>query len=218
MNEHEELDEVNDNEEIEYGAFFGRPIHEVAVDLLGRRLVTSQGGVERVGRIVEVEVYEGANDRASHARSGEPTGRSWPMFEAPGTIYVYKIYGRYRCLNFRAGAGEGPGAILIRACEPVRGLEAMAVGRGLVKEAAAFLERDAKKLMSGPAKLTQALGVDGSLNGTMVGEGLWLEEGEAVSKSEVAQTVRIGLNRKTCGDCVDRPWRYVVAGSKWLSR
>ena len=194
--------------------FFARPIHEVAQDLLGRDLYRG----ERRGRIVEVEVYEGKNDGASHARKGVPTGRSWPMFGPPGTIYVYQIYGRYHCLNLRAGREEEPGAILIRACEPLEGLKEMARGRGLEIDGEECLKRSVRKLMSGPARLTQALGVDKSLNGRPVGEGLVLESGSPPGMAQIMRTPRVGLNRKTCGSCVDWQWRYLIADSIWVSR
>ena len=195
--------------------FFERDIHIVAQDLLGRDLEHEHAGVLRRGRIVEVEVYEGANDRASHARSGKPTERTAPMFAAPGTIYVYRIYGRYLCLNIRAPSTDGPGAILVRACAPLVGLAAMAAGRGLVDHPQEFDESMVGRLMSGPAKLTQALGISAAMSGELVGERLWVRQGEPVA--EILATTRLGLNRATCGPCVDRPWRYVVRGSPWLS-
>lgn len=191
--------------------FFDREIHEVARDLVGRDLVRSISGMKRVGRITEVEVYEGANDRASHARSGEPSDRTRPMFAEPGTIYVYTIYGMYQCLNFRAPSRSGPGAILIRSCIPHRGRAEMAVDRGLVREAAGYNEKLDKKLMSGPAKICQALSIGTELSGLMVGEEVYVAQGEPVWRVEpgrVMESVRVGLNRKTCGQCVDRKWRY----------
>ncbi len=192
--------------------FFDRGIHEVARDLVGRDLVRSISGKKRVGRITEVEVYEGANDRASHARSGEPTERTRPMFAEPGTIYVYTIYGMYQCLNFRAPSRAGPGAILIRSCIPYQGRAEMAVDRGLVREASGYSEKLDKKLMSGPAKICQALSIGTELSGSMVGEEVYVARGEPVWRVEpdrVMASVRVGLNRKTCGKCVDRKWRYL---------
>lgn len=192
--------------------FFDRNIHDVARDLLGRDLERVVDGVKCRGRIREVEVYEGTNDRASHARSGSPTERTAPMFAAPGTVYVYTIYGMYQCLNLRAPSQPGPGAILIRGCIPICGHAEMAAERGLVTGDGQYESAMDKKLMSGPGKLCQAMSIGTELSGTMIGEALHLREGIAVWKSspeEVEATTRIGLNRKTCGDCVDRRWRYV---------
>ncbi len=201
-------------------SFFDRHIHDVARDLLGRHLVRSVDGQITGGRIVEVEVYEGQNDRASHARSGAPTKRTAPMFAQPGTIYVYTIYGMYQCLNLRAPTPVGPGAILIRACQPLMARAVMARRRGLVDDADDYAPKMDRKLMSGPGKLCQALSIDTDLSGTMIGEQLALEGGEPIwrqTPERIEATPRRGLNRKTCGDCVDRLWRYVVCDSRWLS-
>ncbi|MFU8806336.1 MAG: DNA-3-methyladenine glycosylase, partial [Bradymonadaceae bacterium] len=124
-------------EQIEEGrwldrSYFEQEIHGLARDLLGRALLRRIEGQWVGGSIVEVEVYLGGKDPASHARSGVPTERTWPMFGPAGLAYVYKIYGMYHCLNIAAPPEEGAGAILIRACEPLIGLEAMASGRNLV--------------------------------------------------------------------------------------
>lgn len=202
-------------------SFFDRDIHAVAKDLLGRELVRRLGAEERRGRIVEVEVYEGANDRASHARSGVPTERTAPMYAEPGTIYVYTIYGTYQCLNLRAPSKVGPGAILIRACEPLGEPAPMAISRGLIGGPEEYRQGLAKKLMSGPGKLCQALEIGTALSGKLLGHELSIEEGEPLweqNPDRIAQTTRIGLNPKTCLGCEKRLWRYIIAGSPWLSR
>ncbi len=202
--------------------YFERPIHEVARDLLGRELVRSVGGERLRARIVEVEVYEGENDAASHARRGTPTERTKPMFAAPGTVYVYTIYGMYQCLNLRAPSEVGPGAVLIRACEPLEGQAYMAVRRSLVESAGNYVggpEVD-KQLMSGPGKLCQALSIDTELSGTMVGDKLQLKQGQPVwrdAPQRVESTARIGLNPDTCGPSAKWPWRYIIADSPWIS-
>ena len=203
--------------------FFDRDIHVVARDLLGRDLIRHRGGVVLRARIVEVEVYEGPNDAASHASSGVPTARTEPMFGDPGTIYVYTVYGMHQCLNLRAPSSVGPGAILIRACRPLQGKAYMALARGLVDAIEDYDDDESmqRNLMSGPAKLCQALTIDTDFSGTSIGDELSLAEGEAILKAEptrIKATARIGLNKKTCGECTERPWRYVVADSKWASR
>ena len=199
-------------------AFFEREIHRVAQDLLGRDLVRFREGVKLVARIVEVEVYEGANDPASHARQGVPTARTQPMFADPGTLYVYTIYGIYQCLNVRVPSKTGPGAILIRACEPRQGHQVMARGRGLIDREEEYRSKMAKKLLSGPAKICQALDIDTGLSGEMIGDDLWLSPGSPVAAGRIESTPRIGLNPRRCGECVEWPWRYVVRDSTWASR
>ncbi len=200
--------------------FFERNIHRVARGLIGRHLVREVEERIRRARIVEVEVYEGPNDPASHAASGEPTQRTQPMFGPPGLIYVYTIYGMYHCLNLRAPSEVGPGAILIRAAEPLEGQAAMAVDRGLVESPDEYDPSRVEDLLSGPGKLCQALAIRPRLSGVPIGEQLYLEAGEAVWQrrpSAIEETARIGLNRETCGDCVDWKWRYIDADSPWTS-
>lgn len=201
--------------------FFARPIHQVARDLLGRVLTRTVDGTGRRGRIVEVEVYEGANDAASHARSGQPTERTAPMFGPPGTLYVYTIYGMYQCLNIRAPSSAGPGAVLIRACEPLDGNAHMAVSRGLIEAPKDYHGGLDSKLMSGPGKLCQAFDIGTDISGRPIGGPLQLEPGRALWRRQpdrVEATPRIGLNPTTCGECVDWPWRYVVGDCAWTSR
>ncbi|TXD35494.1 DNA-3-methyladenine glycosylase [Lujinxingia vulgaris] len=180
-------------------AFFAREIHQVARDLLGRELWVG----ERGARIVEVEVYEGANDTASHARSGVPSVRTWPMFAEPGRIYVYRIYGMHRCVNLRAPSRVGPGAILVRAAEPLSGFEARVWK---------------KRRLSGPALLCKEMGIDERFSGAWVGQGIVVRKGGPVAEAEVGRRERVGLNAARCGDAARWPWRYVIEGSPWLSR
>ncbi len=200
--------------------FFERHIHEVARDLLGRDLVRTVEDVELRGRIVEVEVYEGANDAASHARKGEPTTRTRPMFATPATLYVYRIYGIYHCLNLRAPSGPGPGAILVRACRPLAGLGRMAMGRGFVDQAVEYEGQKDKSLMSGPGKLCQAMEIGLELTETVVGEEIELQAGNPVWREDperVEATPRVGLNPATCKEAANWKWRYIVGDSPWTS-
>ncbi len=192
------------------GDFFARPIHDVARDLLGRHLVRPLDGQLRRAQIVEVEVYKGPKDRASHASSGRPTARTQPMFGPPATIYVYQIYGRYQCFNLRAADGPGPGAILVRGAHPLEGEPAMAVDRGLIASVHDYDESLRPQLMSGPAKLCQALQIDTDLSGQPLGDHLWIDAGDPVERASIVATPRVGLNPKTCGASVAYPWRYLV--------
>ena len=176
-----------------------RPSAEVAPDLLGLVLESTVGGVRTSGRIVEVEAYVGRPDPASHAaeRIGR-TARNAPMYGAPGTAYVYAIYGMHRCMNVVTDGVDLPGAVLIRALEPLEGREHMALRRGR--------ERD---LTNGPARLTQALGIDLEHNGHALDASplRLLATATETEKHEVGVSGRIGI-RHAC----DWPLRFFVSG------
>ena len=177
--------------------FFARSVHQVAPDLIGATLLVDGVG----GRIVELEAYD-QQDPASHAYRGR-TPRNAAMFGPPGHAYVYRSYGIHWCLNLVCG-GEGvPEAVLIRALEPTRGLELQQSRRGV---------DDVRQLCSGPGKLCQALGI------TREHDGLALDVPpfRLEPRSEVPEIVtgpRIGITRAT-----DLSWRYMSAGSPYLSR
>jgi len=167
---------------------------EAAPQLLGAVLVSEVGGKSVKARITEVEAYKGSDDPASHAYRGR-TGRNGSMFERPGTLYVYRSYGIHWCANVAAGP-EGVGwGILFRGGEIVDGLGVARSRRGR--------ERD---LANGPGKLTQALGVDHSHDGTFLFDGsspIRLEPGEPPAL--LMATPRVGISR-----AIDRPWRFVA--------
>lgn len=179
--------------------FFERPVSEVAPDLVGCTLLVEGCG----GLIVETERYQ-QDDEASHTFVGE-TARTRPMFGTGGFAYVYLSYGIHTMLNFAAGErGYGAG-VLIRAIEPVIGLEVMRARR---------YGRPDVDLCSGPGKLTQALGVDLGLSG----HDLLKEPFEVLSRppdweGSVLTGTRIGITK-----AVDKPWRFCLQGSKWTSR
>jgi DNA-3-methyladenine glycosylase len=179
------------------GAFFARSVHEVAPELIGATLLFDGVG----GRIVEVEAYD-QDDPASHGFRGLTT-RTASMFGPPGHAYVYRSYGIHWCLNLVCAQEGRAEAALVRALEPTHGVAAMRERRGLEAERA---------LCSGPGKLCQALGI------TRLQDGLALDEPpfELVARGSepcLAVGPRIGISR-----AVDRPWRYGLAGSPFLSR
>jgi DNA-3-methyladenine glycosylase len=186
-------------------AFYARPSVEVAPALLGQLLVRIlPDGTRLAARIVEAEAYE-PGDPASHAFRG-PTPRNGVMFGEPGHLYVYFTYGHHWMLNaVTRRAGEGS-AVLLRAAEPIEGGERMAQHRGRT----APLD-----LCSGPGKLAQALGADRALNGEDLvrGTAIWLERNAPVAEADVSSGIRVGVNVG-----FDRPWRYWVAGSAYVSR
>ena len=187
--------------------FYARPSVSVAPDLLGCLLIREIDNQRLMGRIVEVEAYLGEEDAASHAFRG-PTQRNRSMFGPPGHAYVYIIYGIHTCLNIvtgRAGKGE---AVLIRALEPLSGIEVMQRHRG---------DKPLRQLTNGPGKICQALAIDKSLDGhdLCAGQGLWLEAGEPPDETLCAGP-RVGVR----GDdrALTRAWRFFLAGNPFVTR
>ncbi len=185
--------------------FFEQPAEELARDLLGALVRSTVADVVTEGRIVETEAYVGLDDPASHAhRSIGRTRRNDPMFGRAGTAYLYFIYGMHWCFNVVA-AGEGdPQAVLVRALEPTRGHEAMRRRRGR-----------GSHLCSGPARLCQALGIDGDLNGHDLRSAplVVVPPESAPSPKEIEVTGRIGIRRAR-----DWPLRFLVRGSAHVSK
>jgi DNA-3-methyladenine glycosylase len=169
---------------------------------LGRVLISQVGGRETVGRIVEVEAYVGPHDPACHAYGHRRTERTEPLYGRPGTAYVYFTYGMHWCLNAVTETMGFPAAVLIRALEPLAGLDTMRVRRG--KE----------PLCAGPARLCVALGVTGALNGVSLQRGaLRILEGAPVVKREIVTGPRIGITQ-----AIDWPLRFYLKDSPWVSR
>lgn len=188
-------------------SFFDRDAGEVARDLLGVVLESTHGGRVTRGRIVETEAYLGPHDAASHAaaKTGR-TRRNDPMFGPPGTAYVYRIYGLHWCFNVVTGPVGYPAAVLLRAVEPLAGLEVMRERRG-----EGVPDRD---LARGPGRLAQAFGITGELNCHPLQEPpLRLIAGAPIAEEQVAVGPRIGVT-----GAVDWPLRFYLAESPWVSR
>jgi DNA-3-methyladenine glycosylase len=185
--------------------FFARPSVEVAPDLLGRTLVRREpDGSRSAGRIVEVEAYE-PGDPASHG-SRRRTAFNDRMFGPAGRLYVYFTYGNHWMMN-AVTEGEGvPSAVLLRAVEPLEGLDAMAQRRGRTR---------VTDLCSGPGKLCQALGVTREDDGADLvrGANVWIEAGSPVAPDDIATGIRVGVSVG-----LEREWRFRVRDDPFVSR
>lgn len=188
--------------------FFTQPSLTVARSLLGQRLVRVLNGRRLEGLVVETEAYVGAQDSANHASKGR-TARTELMFGPAGHAYIYLIYGMYFMLNIVTETEGFPAAVLIRAVEPVAGLETMQANRPRVSK---------RNLTNGPGKLCQALRIDKSLHGWDVtsGQKLWLEATTLSAKLEVARGPRIGIGYAQAEDQL-APWRFWVKDNKFVS-
>ncbi|MCL4111946.1 UNVERIFIED_CONTAM: hypothetical protein GTU68_043056 [Idotea baltica] len=172
--------------------FYQRPVLEVAPELLNKVLVVG----ERTGRIVEVEAYGGEDDPGSHAWRG-PTPRTELMYGPPGHWYIYLSYGVHWCANVVASSPGTAAAVLIRAIEPLTGIDAMRADRGKVRD---------RDLANGPGKLTKALGFAQELNGELIaGSPARICDDGTPPPSRPRRTPRIGLSKDRAPD---RRWRF----------
>ena len=182
--------------------FYNRPTLTVARELIGARLVRILDGVKLVGLITETEAYIGEEDLGCHAKAGR-TPRTVVMYGPPGHAYVYFTYGNHWMLNAVTEQEGFPAAVLIRAIQPVEGVEVMSTRRN---------GRDT----FGPGKLTQAMGITKSENTvdlTVAGDSLWIEAGILVPDKNVTIWPRVGLNTVP-EPWFSKPWRFVVKG--WM--
>jgi len=188
--------------------FFKKPTLKAAEHLLGKYLVVDKNKKRVVGRIVETEAYIGEDDSACHASNGR-TSRSETLYQKAGTIYVYLIYGMYHCLNIVTERENFPSAVLIRAVEPIEGIEMMKNRRKT---------EDIHNLASGPGKLCEAFNINKTMNGKNIfGRDIWIEDrGEKVSEKNIKRAKRIGVDY--AGKCRHFPWRFYIKGNEFISR
>ena len=178
----------------------------VAKDLIGKILVTSVNEMLTSGIIVETEAYS-YKERGCHAYKGQ-TERNKVMFEKGGISYVYLCYGMHHLFNVVTNQTGKADAVLIRALEPLQGMDAM-------------MERmkvnSIKRITSGPGKLTKALGITKRWNGVdLMGDQVWIEEGEKVTSSTIKADARIGIDY--AGEDALLPWRFSIKDNKWVSK
>jgi DNA-3-methyladenine glycosylase len=177
--------------------FFNRSVHKVAPDLIGITFLVNGVG----GEIVEVEAYH-HTDPAAHSYGGR-TPRNAVMFGPPGYVYVYRSYGIHWCVNFVCEEEGSASAVLIRALRPMAGVHAMRRRRR---------NADERLLCSGPGRLCQALGISDRHNGRAL-DAPPFELHARTEKPDIAVGLRIGITK-----AVDQPWRYGLAGSRFLSK
>ena len=186
-------------------AFFQRPAETVAAELLGKVLVSTIGGEITEAVIVETEAYLGYDDPASHGYCHRRNARNGALFGPPGTWYVYLSYGMHWCANLVCQKAGLASAVLLRALQPVDGLDVMRRRRGAVPD---------RELCSGPGKLCQALGIDRGLDGGRMSRSpVIVRPPELDELPRVAATPRIGITK-----AADWPLRFTIVGSLWLSR
>ena len=191
-------------------AFFTRTdTLRVARDLLGKLLVVPTTDGRRVsGMIVETEAYLGELDKAAHSYGGRRTARNETTYAEGGHVYVFFVYGMYYQLNLVTGLIDHPHVVLIRAVEPVEGIEVMRGRRGAMKD---------KNLTSGPGKLCIAFDITRELNGAdLMGDRIWVEDHRNLKKSEIESGPRVGIDYAE--EFVDVPWRFWYKESPYVSR
>lgn len=209
--------------------FFARPVVSLARALVGTLLIHRSDAGITAGRIVETEAYRGPRDLAAHSRGGLRTQRTEAMFGGAGTVYMFLLYGTSWAFNIVAGEIGEPHAVLVRALEPLVGLELMSERRRantMLRRPNASMEarepgprairasaKNAWSLTNGPGKLCQAMGLDRTHYGaTLGGPNLYLAHGTV---GRIGRSPRINIDY--AGDWAQKPWRFVELGNPWLS-
>lgn len=185
-------------------SFYQQNTVTVARKLLGKVMVFEDGFTSVAGRVVETEAYLGLEDPSCHSARGK-SRRNEVMFGPSGHAYIYLIYGLYLCFNVTTGGQDSPEAVLLRAVEPLEGIEIMRKNRG---------QHSIYNLCSGPGKLVQAFGIPMALNGTSVVEGpVKFFEEPGGEPFEIVETTRIGISK-----AADWPLRFYIKGNRFVSK
>ena len=192
-------------------AFFQCPdVLTIARELLSKHLYTHLDGVITAGRIVETEAYRHAGDQSLTLHLQRKRHQAQGLHVPGGHAYIYTVYNRHALFNIACHDADHPDAVLIRAIEPLIGIEEMLRRRGL--------EKPGRALTAGPGVLSQALGITPALSGQLVtGPEIWFEDhGEAVAAADIVASARVGL-AYAGAEAAGLPWRFRVEGSKWTS-
>lgn len=188
-------------------SFYNRNVLTVAEEILGKILVHKTPEGMTKGRIVEVEAYDGTMDKAAHAYPNLLTDRTRIQFGEGGYAYVYLIYGMYHCMNIVTGNVDEPQVLLLRALEPVEGIELMEKRRKTTKH---------KNLCSGPGKLCQAMGITGEDYGKdLCGNEIYLEDAPALLAENILRSKRINIDYAE--EAKEFLWRYTIKDDPFVS-
>ena len=182
---------------------------KVARNLIGCKLFTNINGIITGGTIVETEAYNGRTDKACHAYPNKKTPRTEVMYKEGGIAYVYFVYGMHYLFNVVTHSEGFADAVLIRAIEPIVGVDEMLIRRN---------KTDSSKLLTGgPARLSLALGIDKALNGASLRNNMvWIEQREVDYSLEIEASKRIGVDY--AGEDANLPWRFSIIGNKFVSK
>ncbi len=191
-------------------SFYTNPdVVQVAKDLIGCTLCTNINGILTAGIIVETEAYNGRMDKACHAYPNKRTPRTEVMYREGGIAYVYFVYGMHYLFNVVTNSKDLADAVLIRAIEPIEGIEEMILRRGKSK--------NRNLLTSGPARLSKAMGIDKALNeSSLLNDIVWIEERMDNFSLEIVTSKRIGIDY--AGEDASLPWRFSIIGNKFVSK
>ena len=193
--------------------FYEKSSIQLSQDLLGKIFVNIIDGKKISCRIVEVEAYMGINDKAAHSYGGKRTNRTEVMYGKPGLLYVFIVYGLYNCANIVAAEIDIPQAVLIRAVEPLEGMEEMAIRR-FNKQYSELSKKQKINLTNGPGKLCIAMGIDRNLNGKdLCLDNLYMEEDGY--KPEIVTSKRIGIDYAE--EAIDFLYRFYIKDNKYVS-
>ena len=196
-------------------SFFLGDARIVAKDLLGMIIVKKHNNNYIAGRIVETEAYIGSLDKASHAYSNKRTKRVMPLYEKGGISYVYKIYGMYYCMNVVTGPKNDAQGVLIRALQPLDGLDIMSENR-YKKSYSSLTNREIKNLTSGPGKLSIALDIDLNMNMHDLSSEDFFIMDDGFKDFSIVTTTRIGIDYAE--EAKDFLWRYYIKNNSFVSK
>lgn len=200
---------MNENK-LEAAFYLRDDVVQIARELLGKKLCTQIGGEFTSGIIVETEAYRAPEDPASHAFNNRLTPRTQAFYAEGGIAYVYLIYGMYKLFNVVTNFRDEPHAILIRAVEPVDGIEVMLHRRNLTE-----IKRN---LTGGPGLVSMALGIDLQHNfEPLSGDLIWIEDATEISSDEIVASPRVGMGRNVFEPYYTMPWRFRIKGNKFTS-
>lgn len=197
--------------------FYSKDALTLSKDLLGKVLVRKVDGQVLKGKIVETEAYIGAIDKASHAYGGRRTERIEPLYGKGGISYVYFIYGMYFCFNVIAGLKDVAEGVLIRAIEPIEGIDYMSQIR-TNKKPSELTRAQLKNISNGPSKLCMAMKITKANNweDLVESEELYIEDAPEISEDNIVESKRIGIDYAE--EAKDFLWRFYIKDNPWVSK